>query len=227
MGSPASLSPVSLRTLGTGHLETGAGISKNPNLQRATASQRSQGWGEPPLRERRRSKVDVAPLAKKAARGARFTAPTRAAKRASAPAQARKGGESPPSGARLPAAGKRPPNSRPLQTSAAKPQKGGRELLRPLPARVCTIKRSPTKTSAQKTERTHQARRAIGGQAQPAREALANRTPAGCRSADPQKVGGAPRPSRGRLRPSGQCEHVLHAREKKQAYGLVPAEGKK
>lgn len=106
-------------------------------------------------------------------------------------------------------------------------KKGGRELLRPLPARICTIKRSPTKTSAQKTERTRQARRAIGGQAQPARETLANRTPAGCRSADPQKVGGAPRPSRGRLRPSGQCEHVLHAREKKQAYGLVPAEGKK
>ncbi len=106
-------------------------------------------------------------------------------------------------------------------------KKGGHKLLRPLPARICTIKRSPTKTSAQKTERTRQARRAIGGQAQPARETLANRTPAGCRSADPQKVGGAPRPSRGRLRPSGQCEHVLHAREKKQAYGLVPAEDKK
>lgn len=115
------------------------------------------------MRERRRSKVDVAPLAKKAARGARFTAPTRAAKRAAAPAQAQKGGRAAEGGARLPAAGKRPPNSRPLQTSAAKPQKGG----------------------------------------------------------------GAPRPSRGRLRPSGQCEHVLHAREKKQAYGLVPAEGKK
>lgn len=81
----------------------------------------------------------------------------------SCPRAGTKRGESRRGGARLPAAGKRPPNSRPLQTSAAKPQKGG----------------------------------------------------------------GAPRPSRGRLRPSGQCEHVLHAREKKQAYGLVPAEGKK
>lgn len=46
------------------------------------------------------------------------------------PRRHKKGGE-PPRGARLPAAGKHPPNSRPLQTSAAKPQKGRAQTASP------------------------------------------------------------------------------------------------
>lgn len=141
------------------------------------------------------------------------------------PRRHKKGGEPPRGGAatcRWETPAKQPPTP---NLGGKTTKRAGANCFAPLGAGL-HHKKILDKDIGAKTERTRQARRAIGGQAQPAREALANRTPAGCRSADPQKIGGAPRPSRGRLRPSGQCEHVLHAREKKQAYGLVPAEGK-
>lgn len=60
------------------------------------------------------------------------------------PRRHKKGGE-PPKGARLPAAGKRPSNSRPLQTSAAKPQKGRAQTASPTAGAGLHHKKVPNK----------------------------------------------------------------------------------
>lgn len=85
----------------------------------------------------------------------------------SCPRAGTKRGESRQGGVRQPAAGKRPPNSRPLQTSAAKPQKGRAQTASPPSARVCTIKRSSTKTSAQKQSAPAKRGAQLGGRPSP------------------------------------------------------------